>query len=105
MYHYRDEVDLAALHAAGRLRLTLVDHHALPERDRPLYASMAPLAVVDHRPQDSAASAAWPRGCEVEIRIVGSCATLVGERILARAPQLLDGEVADLIRGSYMHPT
>lgn len=102
---FRDEVDLSALHAAGRLRLTLVDHHALPERDRPLYASMAPLAVVDHRPQDCAASSAWPRDTEVVIRTVGSCATLVGERILNRAPQLLDAQVTDLIRSTILLDT
>ncbi|XP_034251535.1 exopolyphosphatase PRUNE1 isoform X2 [Thrips palmi] len=110
---FRDEVDLAALHAAGRLRLTLVDHHALPERDRPLYASLASVtpdepsavAVLDHRPRDAVAAAAWPRDCEVVINVVGSCASLVGERILALAPELFDAQVADLIRGTVLLDT
>lgn len=93
----RDDLDLAALHAAGRLRLTLVDHHALAEADRPLAAAL--VAVLDHRPPDAEAVRAFPADCDADLRVVGSCASLVGERILARAAQLLDRQVATLIRG------
>ena len=86
---------MAALHASGCLRLTLVDHHVLPERDRALFDSL--VGVVDHRPLD--ASQGFPAGCSVDVRTVGSCASLVGERILEKVPHYLDRQVADLIRG------
>lgn len=100
---FRDDLDLSALRAAGRLRLTLVDHHALPARDRQLAPSV--VAVLDHRPLDQDAVAALPEGCATDVRPVGSCASLVAERILKEAPELLDRQVADLIRGTVLLDT
>ncbi|KAK3912253.1 Exopolyphosphatase PRUNE1 [Frankliniella fusca] len=100
---FRDQIDLAALCASGRLRLTLVDHHVLPERDRALTAAVE--AVLDHRPLDEAASRALPAAAHRDVRIVGSCASLVAERILEQAPQLLDAQVAQLIRGTVLLDT
>ncbi|XP_026279117.1 exopolyphosphatase PRUNE1 isoform X1 [Frankliniella occidentalis] len=100
---FRDQIDLAALRDSGRLRLTLVDHHALPERDRALADSL--VAVIDHRPLDVEASRAFPPGMDLDVRTVGSCASLVAERILRQAPHLLDAQVANLIRGTVLLDT
>lgn len=93
----RDEIDLMSLHNAGCLRLTLVDHHVLPPRDRDLASSVE--AVLDHRPPDPAWS--WPRA-DVTLRTVGSCCTLVAERLLSQAPQLLSPVLAEMLLGTVL---
>ncbi|MGH0181737.1 UNVERIFIED_CONTAM: hypothetical protein FKN15_007652 [Acipenser sinensis] len=80
----RDEVDLHALHRAGQLLLTLVDHNVLPGADSVLEGAV--VEVVDHRPLERAPSA----GCAVTSEPVGSCATLIAERIARSAPLVLD---------------
>ena len=39
--------------------------------------------------------------CPVTVETVGSCATLVTERIAQRAPEVLDQQVAQLLYGNY----
>lgn len=88
---FRDQLDLRALHRAGRLRLTLVDHNVLPSSDGDL--EVAVVEVIDHHllERDSSPS------CPVTVEKVGSCATLVTERIIETAPEILDQQVAQLL--------
>ncbi|XP_068426004.1 exopolyphosphatase PRUNE1 isoform X2 [Clinocottus analis] len=88
---FRDQLDLRALHRAGRLRLTLVDHNVLPSSDSDLEAAV--VEVIDHHllERDSSPS------CPVTVEKVGSCATLVTERIIQKAPEILDQQVAQLL--------
>nr|XP_014427157.1 exopolyphosphatase PRUNE1 [Pelodiscus sinensis] len=88
---FRDEVDLHALHRAGLLSLTLVDHHMLPSGDAALEEAV--VEVIDHRPLER------EPGCSVTAELVGSCATLVTERILRGPPELLDRQTAALLHG------
>ncbi|KAK6471367.1 exopolyphosphatase PRUNE1 [Huso huso] len=92
----RDEVDLHALHRAGQLLLTLVDHNVLPGADSVLEGAV--VEVVDHRPLERAPSA----GCAVTSEPVGSCATLIAERIARSAPHVLDKQVAALLYGTIV---
>ncbi|KAG8235836.1 hypothetical protein J437_LFUL016097 [Ladona fulva] len=96
MLIFRDEIDLHALHAAGRLALVLVDHHSLPPDDRALAQSVA--EVLDHRPRDPHAPP-FPPHAPVDLRPVGSCCTLVADRLTAtKAGQaLLTRQVAMLL--------
>ncbi|XP_059206614.1 exopolyphosphatase PRUNE1-like isoform X2 [Centropristis striata] len=73
---FRDEVDLHRLHGDGRLALTLVDAQS---GDAVLQA--AAVDVIDH------------------VETVASCVTLVTERILSRAPEILDRQLALLLYG------
>uniref|UniRef100_A0A6J0U664 Exopolyphosphatase PRUNE1 isoform X1 n=3 Tax=Pogona vitticeps TaxID=103695 RepID=A0A6J0U664_9SAUR len=93
---FRDEIDLHALHQAGLLSLTLVDHHVLPSRDRALEEAVT--EVIDHRPLE------LQRGpsCPVTAELVGSCATLVTERILQHPTQVLDRQTAALLHGTIV---
>uniref|UniRef100_A0A6I8PEI4 Prune exopolyphosphatase 1 n=1 Tax=Ornithorhynchus anatinus TaxID=9258 RepID=A0A6I8PEI4_ORNAN len=93
---FRDEVDLHALHRAGRLSLTLVDHHVLPSSDAALEEVVT--EVLDHRPLEKQ----WAAPCRVKAEPVGSCTTLVAERILQEAPHILDPQLAALLHGTIV---
>nr|XP_040020376.1 exopolyphosphatase PRUNE1 isoform X2 [Gasterosteus aculeatus aculeatus] len=88
---FRDQLDLRDLHRGGRLRLTLVDHNVLPRSDSDLEGAV--VEVIDHHLQERASSPS----CPVTVEVVGSCATLVTERILQKAPEVLDQQVAQLL--------
>ncbi|PNJ56058.1 PRUNE1 isoform 4 [Pongo abelii] len=93
---FRDEIDLHALHQAGQLTLILVDHHILSKSDTALEEAVA--EVLDHRPIE-------PKHCppcHVSVELVGSCATLVTERILQGAPEILDRQTAALLHGTII---
>jgi len=46
---FRDDIDLHLLHSNGRLKLTLVDCHTLPQEDSVLDEAL--VEVIDHRPR------------------------------------------------------
>ncbi|KAM9368521.1 exopolyphosphatase PRUNE1 [Phaethornis superciliosus] len=92
----RDEIDLGGLHGAGLLSLTLVDHHVLPGTDAALEEAV--VEVLDHRPLDRDRA---PR-CPLTVAPVGSCATLVTERIAQGPPGVLDRVTAALLHGTIL---
>lgn len=93
---FRDEIDLHALHRAGQLTLILVDHHVLPGNDVALEEAVA--EVLDHRPIEQKRCPP----CHVSVELVGSCSTLVTERILQGAPEILDRQTAALLHGTII---
>ncbi|XP_025934927.1 exopolyphosphatase PRUNE1 isoform X3 [Apteryx rowi] len=93
---FRDEIDLAGLHQAGLLSLTLVDHHVLPRADAALEEAV--VEVLDHRPLERDRA---PR-CRITAELVGSCATLVTERIAQGPPGVLDRLTAALLHGTIL---
>ncbi|XP_051901713.1 exopolyphosphatase PRUNE1 isoform X2 [Pristis pectinata] len=93
---FRDEIDLHSLHREGRLTLTLVDHNVLPRGDAALENVVT--QVIDHRPLERP----FTPGCLVTSEPVGSCATLVTEWIVQRAPDILDKQLAFLLRSTIV---
>ncbi|NWU92917.1 PRUN1 Exopolyphosphatase, partial [Upupa epops] len=93
---FRDEIDLAGLHHDGLLSLTLVDHHVLPGADAALEEAV--VEIIDHRPLEQD----WAPGCPVTAAPVGSCATLVTERIAQGPLGVLDGLMAALLHGTIL---
>ncbi|NXC40792.1 PRUN1 Exopolyphosphatase, partial [Penelope pileata] len=93
---FRDEIDLAGLHRAGLLSLTLVDHHILPSADAALEEAV--VDVLDHRPLEQE----WAPSCQLTVELVGSCATLVTERIAQGPPGVLDRTTAALLHGTIL---
>ncbi|XP_042749556.1 exopolyphosphatase PRUNE1 isoform X2 [Lagopus leucura] len=93
---FRDEIDLAGLHSAGLLSLTLVDHHVLPSADAALEEAV--VDVLDHRPLERE----WAPSCQLTVELVGSCATLVTERIAQGPPGVLDRTTAALLHGTIL---
>uniref|UniRef100_A0A8C4QQD2 Prune exopolyphosphatase n=1 Tax=Eptatretus burgeri TaxID=7764 RepID=A0A8C4QQD2_EPTBU len=84
----KDDVQLKTLAKKGSLQLVLVDHNVLPLSDAELEQFV--LEVIDHhrleRPQVSRHSLS-SRETVVCVEPVGSCCTLVAERILELVPQ------------------
>ncbi|KAG8252727.1 hypothetical protein J6590_051176 [Homalodisca vitripennis] len=95
-----DEIDLESLNRKGNLRLSLVDHHVLQPSDTGLVSSV--VNVLDHRPQDPAWS--WDN-TDITLRIVGSCCTLVAEKLFTVAPDLVTPIVAVLLLGTILLDT
>lgn len=93
---FRDEIDLHLLHEAGLLSLTLVDHNVLPRGDESLEEAVT--EVIDHHALELRASPA----CNITVEPVGSCTTLVAEKIFKGAPHLLDTQVASLLHGTIV---
>ncbi|NXL86118.1 PRUN1 Exopolyphosphatase, partial [Alectura lathami] len=93
---FRDEIDLAGLHQAGLLSLTLVDHHVLPSADAALEEAV--VDVLDHRPLERERAPS----CQLTVELVGSCATLVTERIAQGPPGVLDRTTAALLHGTIL---
>nr|XP_045591197.1 exopolyphosphatase PRUNE1-like isoform X1 [Procambarus clarkii] len=97
---FREDVDLSEQQRAGKLQLTLVDHHVLPAADAHLDTSV--VFVLDHRKLERRPDSV-PGGVVVEM--VGSCCTLVAEQILSRNPTLLDAVTAGLLYGTIILDT
>uniref|UniRef100_UPI00398ED72A exopolyphosphatase PRUNE1 n=1 Tax=Pristiophorus japonicus TaxID=55135 RepID=UPI00398ED72A len=93
---FRDEIDLHELHSLDRLTLTLVDHNVLPRGDAALEEVVT--EVIDHRPVERP----FTPGCVVTAEPMGSCATLVTERIIQRAPDILDKQLAYILRSTIV---
>ncbi|XP_043542565.1 exopolyphosphatase PRUNE1, partial [Chiloscyllium plagiosum] len=89
---FRDEIDLHALHKDGQLALTLVDHNVLPRGDSALEEVVK--EVVDHRRLERPLAPSLV----VTAEPVGSCTTLVTERIVRTAPDILDRQLAYVLR-------
>ncbi len=94
-----DEIDLEALHQAGRLRLTLVDHNILPASQEK-YADAVD-AIIDHHADGKRYAQAKPR----RIEPVGSAATLVAEAMLQDRPGLVEAGPATLLLGTILLDT
>ncbi|KAM6910540.1 exopolyphosphatase PRUNE1 [Xenentodon cancila] len=88
---FRDQLDLRVLYRTGRLWLTLVDHNVLPSSDSDLEGAV--VEVIDHHLMERESSPS----CPVTVEMVGSCATLVTERIIQKAPEILDHQLAHLL--------
>lgn len=58
----------------------------------------AVVEVIDHHLLEREPSPS----CPVTVEMVGSCATLVTERIIQKAPEILDQQVAQLLYGKYL---
>ncbi|CAH2327147.1 prune homolog [Pelobates cultripes] len=93
---FRDEIDLASLYESGQLVLTLVDHNVLPSSDSFMEDVVA--SVIDHHTLERKPTPS----CRVTSQLVGSCATLVAERIFCGAPNILDLQLASLLHGTIV---
>jgi len=71
----RDDLNLSTL---PNLNLVLVDHHVLQNQDLSLLPKI--VEIIDHRQQSSLAQ--FPPGCKITLDLVGSCSTLVADKVL-----------------------
>ncbi|KAJ9575630.1 hypothetical protein L9F63_007491, partial [Diploptera punctata] len=97
---FRDTVDLRTVHKSGKLELVLMDHHVMSKETEILRTSV--VQVIDHHPQDPAWM--WPSETTT-LKKVGSCCTLVAEKMLELQPKLLNCQVAALLYGPIVLDT
>jgi len=71
----RDDLKLDTL---SNLQLVLVDHHVLQKQDSSLLPKI--IEIIDHREQSSLAT--FPPDCQIKIDLVGSCSSLVADKVL-----------------------
>ncbi|KAM9294088.1 exopolyphosphatase PRUNE1 [Gastrophryne carolinensis] len=93
---FRDEIDLASLYESGQLSLSLVDHNILPRSDA--FMEDVVTRVIDHHVLERKPSL----NCQVTTEMVGSCTTLITEKITREAPHILDPQLASLLRGTIV---
>ncbi|XP_022784092.1 exopolyphosphatase PRUNE1-like [Stylophora pistillata] len=92
-----DDVDLENLLETGKLQLILVDHNILAKAQKHL--DVAVFEILDHHKDQ------WPANLKVRKNIepVGSCCTLVAEKLLAL--DLIDGQMSGLLLGTILLDT
>ncbi|XP_075989960.1 exopolyphosphatase prune [Anticarsia gemmatalis] len=75
---FRDDHDLTVLTTRPNTKVVLVDHHVLAKKD--LFLTPLVTEIIDHRPIDKSS---WHYAADTRttIETVGSCATLVAQRI------------------------
>ncbi|XP_074661284.1 exopolyphosphatase PRUNE1-like [Tubulanus polymorphus] len=96
---FRDEIDLAALYASSRLRLSLVDHHVLSSTDEEFADCV--VEVIDHRPKEQCEM----EGAKMTIESVGSCSTLVAEKLIACKKFKFNSVIAGLLHATILVDT
>ncbi|EFN75302.1 Protein prune-like protein [Harpegnathos saltator] len=99
---FRDQINLQNLQSNTdkKLELILVDHHTLSNED----IALKPLVIkiIDHRPLNPDWS--WPDTL-LNIKLAGSCVSLVGHDILKENSKMLDSQLASLLRGPILVDT
>ena len=95
---FRDGIDPGAAHAGGRLRLVLVDHNRLSIAQSAWASAVE--EILDHHADEGL----YP-GARRVIAPVGSCATLVAERLFESAPCLVGEAVGKLLLGAILLDT
>lgn len=93
----RDEIDLKKLQSQKKLSLTLVDHNLLPKEDAELQGSVQ--EIIDHHRLETS------HRCDKTVEMVGSCCTLVAEKVLATKSDLMNPQVALLLYGTILLDT
>lgn len=93
----RDDIDLKKLHSQSKLSLTLVDHNLLPKEDGDLQAAVQ--EIIDHHRLETS------HRCDKTVEMVGSCCTLVAEKLLHTKPDLANPQVALLLYGTILLDT
>ncbi|MDX9800759.1 MAG: DHH family phosphoesterase [Spirochaetia bacterium] len=95
---FSDEINIAEIFKSGRLKITLIDHNKLSGSQE--YLSGCIEEIVDHHKDENA----YPVKNKT-IEPVGSCATLVAEKIRAKTGKLESRESALLLAGTILLDT
>ncbi len=96
---FLEDIDTKELYEKGNLDLVLVDHNVLGSAQSPYGSSI--VEILDHHVDENK----YPSGVKVDIRPVGSAATLVAERFLRDSKDKIDSEVGTLLLGTILLDT
>ncbi|XP_073239283.1 exopolyphosphatase PRUNE1-like [Porites lutea] len=96
-FTFIEDIELETLMETKKLKLTLVDHNVLVQAQK--YLETAVIEILDHH-RDM-----WPAELKVNktIELVGSCCTLVAEKLLA--VDILDNMMCSLLLGTILLDT
>ncbi|KXJ27093.1 Protein prune-like [Exaiptasia diaphana] len=94
-----DEINLQIMKAHGELTVTLVDHNIIPGHQA--FLKDAVVEIIDHHKEEMPSSPNYSKTIEP----VGSCSTLVAEKILQLAPDILDEQVTGLLLAAILVDT
>lgn len=95
----KDEFNFQTLYNDSKLSLILVDHNVLAPSDSFLETSV--IRIIDHHLQENVVK----DQCDITIESVGSCATLVAEKIFEKLPEILDTQIAMLLYSTIIFDT
>ncbi len=93
------DVNLDSLFKKGNMRLVLVDHNKISVSLERFKESV--VEILDHHADDGD----YPRNAEIDIRPVGSSCTIVAERYLDEAPDIIDFSIGTLLLGTILLDT
>lgn len=99
LLNFLDDVNLVELKEQNRLLMTLVDHNVVAGCLDCVRDSV--VQVIDHHKLE----ASFCSSVDKTIEMVGSCATLVGEKILQQRRELLDETIAKLLISTILIDT
>ncbi|KAJ8943921.1 hypothetical protein NQ314_009585 [Rhamnusium bicolor] len=99
---YRDQLDFEEILKTNKLTTTLVDHHILAATEKSLENTV--IQIFDHRPVDPSNN--WSnKKIDLNIKQVGSCSTLIADKILEVDELFLNKELAYLIYETIVYDT
>ena len=96
---FREDIDLDSLNRRRSLELVLVDHNRLATSQAGLQDSV--IRVLDHHADEKQ----YPGDCDVDIRPVGSTATMVSQCFLRGGRELIDSTIGTLLLGTILLDT
>jgi exopolyphosphatase len=94
-----DDIDLKSIYKNGNLDIVLVDHN-VPGSGQAAYESTI-VEILDHHADEKK----YPATAKIDIRPVGSAATLVAERFIQNRKDKIDGDVGTLLLGTILLDT
>ncbi|XP_013793043.1 exopolyphosphatase PRUNE1-like isoform X2 [Limulus polyphemus] len=97
---FKDEIDLEKLRKEKRLCLTLVDHNVLSADQQCLEEAV--VRVIDHHKLECRDRR---MRCDMTVEMVGSCCTLVAEKMFTTCPSVIDQQIAMLLYGTILLDT
>lgn len=95
--YFRDQIDYKKITREKTVETSLVDHHVLAEHDAILYNTV--IEIFDHRPINNE-EICRNAGLKQNIKMVGSCATLIGNEIMESQLLINTNEIYNLLYGS-----
>ncbi|KAK3718987.1 hypothetical protein QZH41_013155 [Actinostola sp. cb2023] len=94
-----NEIDLKAMKDHGKLSVTLVDHNIIPVHQA--FLNDVLVEIIDHHKDEIPSSPNYSK----TIELVGSCSTLVAEKVLRIAPDVLDAQATSLLLAAILLDT
>ena len=95
---FADEININELFKSGKLKITLIDHNKLSGSQE--FLSGCAVEIIDHHKDENAYSIT-----NKIIEPVGSCATLITEKIMNKGTALVDAKIAALLAGTILLDT